>query len=77
MFTSSARRSNIDQLIIKMIKPRFAEIDESELARLIDCSTSDNAKKVINMAVEVLSAYYCLLINITMEYIEVLLLCRY
>jgi len=40
-----------------MIKPRFAEMDEDELARIMDFGTSDNTNKVINMAVKVQIAY--------------------
>jgi len=58
-----------------MTKPRFPEVDEDEFVRIMDCSTSDNTKKVINMDVKVLDGHY-LAINITTECIELLLFFR-
>jgi len=33
---------NTEQWFIKIAKPIIAEVDENELARIMNCSTSDN-----------------------------------
>jgi len=60
-------------VVYQIAKPRFAKVDDDEIASTMECRTSDNTKKIMLMAVKVLSAY-CLTIIITMEYIELLLI---
>lgn len=58
MFKSFARHFKMEQLFTKMAENRFPVIDEDKLARIIECTTADITKKVINIYIFLFNKFF-------------------